>query len=386
MVLLLVIVALVVLIAFLSLALDFGKRTMVDGELQAAADSAAIAAAQRLGEQPAPTAADVAAVAMAIGNQNSTIDGGLGLSSGDVEIGQWDSEARAFAASTVDKADAVRVAAHRSATRGNGVQTSLAAALGVGPLASRRQATAYVERAPDYALLGLDGFTSQGVLTVNSTLPRQGSIASNGDVKLNLLGLIGVTWIDGEVATFGTVQKPAIGLLTVIREGINRPDKPFVLPAVSTGLVKLKNDNVQIANLLDANKDLNVIVAARIPAGTYYCRNLNVLAGAVLTCDGPVTIYAEDGVTIVGTVLTLHNAPGNLKIRVAGTGLVTIAANVTLSADIYAPLETANIAAGVLYRGRLLARRINVLGTSFFYLYPELPQPELGRSRVTLVR
>lgn len=389
------IAALCLLLAFASLAIDFGLRVAVDAETQAAADAAARAGVERLSElqtamdddQAVANAVEVRAAAVAGERENATAADGARLRAADVEVGTWDDDARTFTPGEVVGINAVRVTLERSAARGNAVRTTIGAAIGVDHLTSKRSAVARLETPPRYGLVGLDSFRSVGALVVDGApLWRRGSIASNGDVSLNLLGVAGVTLIDGHVATSGNVRLPWLVNLTLIRGGIVRPARPFVLPPVSVEAPTKVNDNHCSGGLIGGTGDLVVVGFGDIGPGVYCVDDLVILAGAILRVRGPATIYVRGNVTILGSVLSLSSDPGALRVRVAGNGPVTIAANVTLAADVYAPQSNAIVAAGVSYTGRLIARRIDVLGAGLFFLRPDLPPPALGRSRIALVR
>jgi hypothetical protein len=391
--LLLTAASLLVLVGVLSLCVDWGVKNLVDAEVQAAADAAAKAGAPRLAElataltdeHAAANAAAARAAAIATGEANPTTGDRVSIRPADVEVGIWDDASRTFAPSASPLANAVRVSVERSDARGNSIRTSIGRALGIDRLATRRGAVAKLTAPPPYALVGLDHFRSMGVLTVDgSPLSRQGHIASNGDVTLNLLGLLGVSLVDGHVSTLGSVRLPWLANLTMIRDGVRRPELPFVLPLVSLQAPTRRNATGLLGDLLAGDGDLVVAGVGDLAPGVYNVDDLTVLAGALLRVGGPTTIYVRGRTTVLGTVLSLDD-PERFRIRVVGSGPVTIAANVTLSADIYAPESPAYVAAGVVYRGRLMTKSIDVLGTSLFFLRPDLPPPELGRPRVTLV-
>jgi hypothetical protein len=378
-----------VVFGILAMCVDYGLKVVVDSELQTAADSSAIAGCQQLldcGQEPGYEGSIVAAAkssALASATTAGKIEpGGL-----RVELGAWDVASRSFAPAAIDDADAVRMTVTRSAALGNAVPNPMGSVVGLPPLVATRQAVARVEMVPEYSLIGLDKFVARGVLTVNG-LPwtGKGSIASNGDVELNLLGLIGVTIMDGHISTRGQVKLPLISALTIIKDGIRRPSKPFVLPPVTLDWVKTHNNNNLLGSALNGSGDFNALLNTDIPAGTYYFRNFNVIAGVQLRATGPVTIYVAGDVNLVGSVNISGNNPENFKIRVGGDGHVFIAANVVLPADIYAPESDITIGAGVFYNGRLIGKTLTILGTSLFSLLPDLPPPELGRSRVVLVK
>jgi len=110
------------LIAVSSMAVDYGRAHLAKQEMRRAADAAARAGASALLQDPdraVRIAKDFA--------KDHKVDGTeLILLDSDIEIGNWDSAKRTFEAVTgIDRLDAnaIRVVAERSATRGNAVPT-----------------------------------------------------------------------------------------------------------------------------------------------------------------------------------------------------------------------------------------------------------------------
>jgi Flp pilus assembly protein TadG len=116
-------IAAFLLIGFLGLSLDFAYLRSTTQELQAAADAAALAAAQELeNDGPETMYALVRQAALDVALANSTANDGVQLDpntandpAGDVVIGVWDSTTGTFTPTTEDP-DAVRVVARRTAS------------------------------------------------------------------------------------------------------------------------------------------------------------------------------------------------------------------------------------------------------------------------------
>lgn len=373
----------------LAFSVDLGLRTLVREEMERTADASALAACEEIAIKGRNVSmADIQAeVAQRLAQNESTLQLNKPATLQSLRVGKWNTVDRTFKETALADADSVQVTLDRSPSAGNGVPTMMLRAFGVDAFSMNVTAIARLEQPPRYALVGLDSFKARGLLSVDGyPSVGNGSIASNGDVTLNLLGLIGVTWIDGHVATGGSVRLPAIAALTQIRDGTQALEEPLSLPPVSSKAATSVNNNGQIAALIDANGSLNVVGVAVIPAGTYCVKDFNVLLGALVKFQGKVTIFVTGNVNVVGTVLVLSGDPADLKIRVCGSGSVTLAAGITFAADFYAPQSDVVIAAGVFYHGRLIGKSIDILGTSFFFLRADLAAPELGRSRVALVR
>lgn len=146
-------ICLVMLCAFLALALNIGHLFSVKGELQNAADSAALAGAQDLDGTMLPITSTVSlegAVASGtdFGERHATDTGtGVEINTGDVEIGFWDIQARSFTsfaatAVTADMAscrtssaaqpciNAVRARSYRDPSHSSSVPIAFGALLG----------------------------------------------------------------------------------------------------------------------------------------------------------------------------------------------------------------------------------------------------------------
>ena len=125
-------VAIVVVTAIASLAVDGGRVYVVKAELQVAADSAARYAAAGL-VSGGPSQARSNAVAAASDN---TADGtGVSLDRArDVELGAWDASNRTFTllnGSAESSSTAVRVTVRRTAARGNATSLMFARVVGI---------------------------------------------------------------------------------------------------------------------------------------------------------------------------------------------------------------------------------------------------------------
>jgi Flp pilus assembly protein TadG len=106
----------IVLAGILSFAVDLGRVQSAKTQLQMVADAAARYAAQGIGDGTYLTKAQAAALANVVDGQPLT------LSSGDVQLGVWDTATRTFTA-TASNPNAVRVVAKRHGA--NGIPTTL---------------------------------------------------------------------------------------------------------------------------------------------------------------------------------------------------------------------------------------------------------------------
>ena len=192
-------ITMVVMMAFASLAVDYGRAQIAKTELRRAADAAARAGVSYLGDS---TAVKNAAVAMAA-NNTCAGDAVQINSNTDVELGTWDTTARVFTPLTVNtsSADSVRVTCARTAARGNAIPLMFGWI--IGQQSCDVQAQSVVRLQPSgYGLVGLNyikmsGNSSMSYWSSSGTVAgNQGNIVSNGDVTSS-----GSASIDGTVWT-----------------------------------------------------------------------------------------------------------------------------------------------------------------------------------------
>jgi hypothetical protein len=113
-------VMLLVIVGMVAFALDVGRMVLVRTQLQAAADSAAIAAASQLGG----SYDDVYQLAHDIAKEHHTANVPVEVPKKDVEIGVWDARTRTFTPSDEQTGNAVRVRTYRDAAHGGDVPMS----------------------------------------------------------------------------------------------------------------------------------------------------------------------------------------------------------------------------------------------------------------------
>src|SRR5436190_4346880 len=196
-----------VLIGFLGLAVDAGYMIHTGNQLQNAAEAAALAAAQELGD------GEVAArdKAMQVSPLNSA--GGVPINldrntsnspGGDIVVGKFDPQTRLFTPATQDL-NAVKVTARRTSARNGGVSLFFGAAFGVGSADVTRSAVAVQGGSHIPAILVLNP-TVQGAMTstgnglvdvsggsiqVNSNHPRALVLTGSASVQAQAIDVVG---------------------------------------------------------------------------------------------------------------------------------------------------------------------------------------------------
>lgn len=381
------VVLMVALFGLVSLAVDLGHLYTVRSQLQTAADAAAMAGAGTLYGDSRTTADTVGAVAAAaqLAALNTADAMAVSLQPQDVEVGNWDKNASPPFDVARTPTNAVRVLTRRQKSRGNAVQLWFAKCFGLGSCDASAQAIAKV-RPPTSAqkIVGVERirFASLGVLAA-----VYGDLASNGDIDVGMpLGLL--VKVDGDARSYGgSVRR---GVLAQITGSTSPLPEKLNYPAVQKPAA---NDNSQIAAKLNSYGDFTTLLGARIPAGNYVVRDLNMLAGIAIDVEGPVTFYVERNVNIAAGVNLLgqvNTDASKFRVRVLEGGSVNFLANLLtpIYMDLYAPDSDINIAVGVnKFQGRIVGKTLDVCLPVLGCIVPEygLPDP-LDGTRVSLVK
>ena len=368
------VIAMMVLVGFCSFGVDWGRVQLVKTELRRTADAAARYAAHGL-MTTGPAAARANAVAVgaenkADGNTPVVID-----PAADVQLGTWDPATRTFAvAATESTATAVRVTVRRTAARGNAVPLLFAQILGRASSDVTVTAIARVKaRRP--GIVGLDSVTMRGsagvgnvtdsfrskagALTGTTTTYGRGSIQSNGDISLT-----GNTRIYGDV-------RPGVGRTVSITGGASVTGstsplaKPLDYPAATAGTYATANDNANLPRpQFETDGDfISGSATSTVPAGNYYVKDLHVGASGTVNLTGPVTFYVTGSVRLDGTVNN-GATPMNFRVVVCSTQDVLIGSSSTVYGDIYAPASLFTMGGSSTLAGSIVARAIDMGGSS----------------------
>jgi hypothetical protein len=342
------ILVILVLSAMASLAVDYARVQLVKNQLGAAADAAALAATRYAGSDI--VAAQQAAVELAKTNkadgQPVILDPAV-----DVQFVSWDDTTRTYEVLTGSnraRANAVRVAAHRTAARGNAVDLPFARLVGLRACDVNAAAIAAVKESK-YAAVGLGFVTMTG-------RSSQGSVMSNGNITLT-----GNARIDGDAQPGPDHQVYGASNVTGKTTALT---KLLSYPPANPGTAATINDNAKIPAIskgsLNISGQRNIIV----PAGTYYIKDLNLTGGSMLTITGQATFYVTGSVTLTGHASTAENLPQNFKIIMLGTGKVSLSGNTDLYANVYGPTSPIVISGeGDIY-GAVIGKNITMSGNA----------------------
>lgn len=366
------VVTLVALSGIISLAVDLGRVRLVKGELQAAADSAARAAAMKL-TYSVQQAKD-AAVATAALNYADGSSVALQVNQ-DVEFGTWDAATQSFTVLTgvaQAGANAVRVTAKRTQSRQSAITLTFAPVIGKTRCDVEATSIAMVTFG-GYGVVGLDWIAMSGNATDSYWSPSgysgnsagsRGSIASNGHIVLS-----GNSSIHGD-AHPGT-GKQVFGATAVW--GSTTPlAGTLSYPNGSAGIYASQNNNNLIpnGNMSASSFKLGSNKSVTLPGGHYYFNNFEISSGGSLSFTGPATIYVYGNFTMSGNTATSGSTPTNLQLVMVPApngdppGSVNIGSSAELYADVYAPQSAVTLSGNGDIYGSVLGKTVSMTGTS----------------------
>jgi hypothetical protein len=377
-------VAMVALIAFVSLAVDLGRVQLVRGELQLAADAGARHGAAGLGAGVA--AAQANAVNAAKDNKADGTPVVLNTST-DIEFGTFNDSTQTFAAlpaGSQSGADAIRVIARRTAASGNAVPLFFARVVGRTICDVKAQSVArYSAGTSTSGIVGLNGITTKNNAFIGSysssttTNPTPATATSSGNLTSNgaISGGSGSD-LKGNV-TLGP-SAPALSGITVSGK-TTRASTAIPAPAPATWSPAANPNGVSQNYTVGSNTTL--------PGGTYWFTSLSVQGS--LTFSGPATLVINGNVDVQGTLYAYNNIPANLKIKVIGNNRVFGNAgsdDVDIIADIEAPGADLVSKNKFKFRGRMIFDTIDVKNNAEIYYDTALGSSGGGGAKVVTVR
>jgi Flp pilus assembly protein TadG len=314
-----VVIIAVALFAFASLAMDYGSVQLAKTELRIATDNAARYGVKWVsgGKSKSLGYANTAAADNTIRGQS------LSISSGNFDVGSWNTTARVFTAN----------GSPRNAVR---VSTSVQVPLAWGNFIGRSTCTvraSSVARCMPVGFVGLNSvdfknntyigsydpsvLTNPTQLTANSnaSLASNGSIGAmnNGNIKGDVYVGPGGTVASGWTITGGT---------STLASAIPAPADPAWNPVGNPGATPAAYTNTTDGAVL--------------PGGTYWFTSFTTANGRALSFTGPATLYVNGNIDLGGNLTAYQSLPSNLKIYQIGAGH-TFTAGATVVAHIIAP-------------------------------------------------
>ena len=321
------------------LAVDWGRMQVVRGELQAAADAAALFAAA--GPVDA-SALDRATLSLAENNANGSP---ANLANTSVELGIWNLKSATFTAAA-NSANAVRVSVRATVP------------LFFGGLAGRPEANVVASAVAlcglgeGYGVVGIDRvrLNSFGMVdaydssagSYAATRGHGGDIASNGLIELTSNArLYGDAWhleSNPVVASGSTIVPP--GMTRVLTEPLDFPEPSLPASYVDRGSFTQNGGTLTLS------------------AGNYLYKDLVITAEAALVVNGEVTIYVSSKLEIHSHSSGTGHVPSNLRIVGLKGADIIVNSHSGLAADIYAPSGKVTINSHATLFGRVVGREV----------------------------
>jgi hypothetical protein len=318
------IVAFSVLVAFCSLAVDYGAAQLVRTELQGVADGAARAAAGGINV----SVAEAKARARHVGSMNRAANQGVTFADADFRFGRWNSATNQLDVNGTP-IDAVEITARREATLVFG------AMFGKGSVDVAAYATARAPTAGAFGgFVGLNGITFLNTAYIGSyrstvtTTPTPASSTGKGIASSN----VSVEFKNNADINGDVVLGPAGNLIkqnnfTVSGSVVNKPTE-FTPPA-DPAWAPTSNPN-------GVPQNYTVTSDTVLPGGTYWFTSLT--ATKRLTFSGPAVLYINGNVTTDDDIVTYQNKPSNLRIYQLGANrTMTFEKQTSLYAEVQAP-------------------------------------------------
>ena len=329
--------AMILLMGFTSLAVDWGRVETAKTELQNATDAAARYASTGLNDSTYATKAINAAA-------NNYVDGSpLVLTSGDVTAGTWNSVTRAFTpgGSTMN---AVRVKGHRTAAGGNAVPLLFARAIGRSTCDINTTSIATQAVLP-YSMVALNSIAMTGTSTIARASSESGSVivASNGSWSMS-----GAASITGDVlyrttAPTGTVT----GSATYMSADIAYPVVTTPGGTTNYGAVVLSSGSMPIAG--------NYAVTQCTITGT---ASFTLTGDTNLYCSGSCTFSSNANITTNGYKFTIY---------MTNASTITLNNNLPLNLIIYGPTCTMSMSGSGLVTGSFVCKTLTMSNCNLRY-------------------
>jgi hypothetical protein len=362
----------VVLIGFVSFAVDVGRVQLAKTELRAAADASARAGASAV----RISAGEAQSRAVAYAAANDCLGTPVAVDpAADLEIGRWDRTTHVFTPLSGDlsRANAMRVRVFRTRQRNNPLPLVFAPVIGQATCDAAAVATAAVRGGRvGSGIVGIDWMRLNGTTLVDSYDSRVGPYSSttagdHGDISSNgPIRLVGTVDVYG-IAHPGPAQTDVDDSGTVtITGGVEPLTEPLDFPPVDANPYKNNNNNAAIPAQFLKKQVLTLKGGNNLTltAGVYYFKGMDCGANSTLTISGPVTIYVVGDVKFAGTINTLNNSPGNFRINVAGAGTVDLTGTSDIYADVYAPESSVGIGGTHDFYGAVVGKDLTISGTA----------------------
>ncbi len=385
----LTVILLVVLVGMVAFAIDLGYLALARTEIQAAADSSALAASLAL-EKDNPS--EVRLLAHTAAQANAVAGSAVAVRPDeDVELGYWDSDNGRFTALTgtdQERANSVRVTCRRTSARGNPISLFFAPVLGVD--SGDVSASAIAHRRPICGtFIGIDSTELSGTGAYsdsynsdlgpyeNQTPGNKGHLCSNGPINVQNGAVHGN-------AIPGPGHSVSVGSQGSVTGNTTPRKDPLVLPPVDFGDVMTNNDNdllPQPPYNPTKQRFRHNDSGMYLPGGTYYFTEFSVTGGPIIVHQ-PVTIYVNGDVSISGNgVVNVTHSPSNLRIYAVGK-YVKVSGDGDFRGVVYAPTSDVVVSGGGSFFGGAVGETLKLNNSGGIHADESVMSPFPARSRL----
>ena len=357
-------VAMVVFVAFVSLAVDVGHVRNVKGALQVAADGAARYAAAGFtsgGITPAQSNAVYSAAQNTADESPVVVD-----PNNDVEFGTWDAGSKTFtvlSGASRNGANAIRVTCRRTTARGNPVSLWFAAVIGKPTADVTAQSIATMGSGPVAAFTGFSSVTFKNNTffgsynSSNTTTPTQASADNHSTIGSN--GAI--TGGNNNSEKGNAILGPSGSVSGVTISGSQQPQSSSLgVPSMPAWQPQTNPAGVPQAYTVSSDTTL--------PGGSYWFTSLTVTGS--LTFSGPAIVYINGNADVSSTLAPSSGVPADLTIYQYGSQTFgnSGANGLSITANIIAPGSNFEAKNNLNFFGSGIFNSIDVQNNAnFFY-------------------
>jgi Flp pilus assembly protein TadG len=336
------VLTLAVVMAFVSMIVDYGRVQLVKTQLQRTADAAARAAASQISSGITATQNE----AVAIAADNNADDSPVVLDpNNDIAFGTWNSTNKTFTVltgSNRSSANAIQITCQRIASRGTAIPLFFASLIGRSTcdVSASAIALATTNNSSQLTILNSLQCTNQPFIasydSSQTTAPVQSVSSTWGsNVTLGCNGMVGqgeasAGTLNGNLSLGPTGSKSAF--LTVTGTTTNL-GSPIPTPAEPTMQVVTNPGGVSQTPNLAKNAVVNW------PGGTYYFTSFVCDEAPTINFTGPAIVYMNGNFTAdKKTIINPYqNIPGNLIWYQSSGHTFSCQQNSTVTMDFYGP-------------------------------------------------
>jgi hypothetical protein len=360
----------VAILAFGSLAVDYGHVRLVKSQLQAAADAAALAGARVVSS--GVTAVEQVVVAIAAGNSCDGTAVTVSTST-DIDFLTYDAvnhTSTLLTGAARSAANAIRVRAERTTARGNPIQLLLARAIGMSTFDVRAASIAY-QCPSNGGYIGLSLTRMYDTAHFDGYNSSAGSYSVSSAVQGNLLSFSDL-WLYDTSSVYGEAHWDVSGTFNHDASAIVSPGQCTAqnlssnFPPVALGNVATVNDNARIT-LYRTGTQLIVPdnkPAVTYPAGTYYFTKFDIGTGNHVYFTGPTLIYLDCGGKITSTLAPVGLRPIDLAVKVTANNNWSIESGGVFYGSFYNPTGDVHHHNGGISYGSVISDLLCFRGTS----------------------